>query len=166
VLVQAFLLTSNMSTAAELGRQAPSSQKDWTRSDEYHNSFLISKDEALEEALTQSREEGLPDISVSAAQGKFLKLLALSIGAKRILEVGTLGGCANISFHQYEGSDSLCRYSTIWLAQALPEDGKLITFELSEKHAKVTITTHNACSNLISFWTGCRGQYSQCGLHF
>jgi len=99
---------------------SPSSQKDWTRSDEYHNSFLISKDEALEKALAQSHKEGLPDISVSAAQGKFLKLLALSIGAKRILEVGTLGG-----------------YSTIWLAQALPEDGKLITFELSEKHAKV-----------------------------
>lgn len=109
-----------MSTATEDLRWAPTSHEDWTRSDEYHNSFLISKDDALEKALQHSRDEGLPDIAVSAAQGKFLKLLALSIRAKRILEVGTLGG-----------------YSTIWLAQALPEDGKLITFELSEKHAKV-----------------------------
>jgi len=101
-------------------RKVPTSQQDWTRSDEYHNSFLISKVDALEKALERSREEGLPDISVSAAQGKFLKLLALSIGAKRILEVGTLGG-----------------YSTIWLAQAIPEDGKLVTFEISKKHAEV-----------------------------
>jgi predicted O-methyltransferase YrrM len=78
----------------EQARKAPTSQEDWTRSDVYHNSFLIPKDEALEKALKHSRDEGLPEIAVSAAQGKYLKLLALSIGAKRILEVGTLGGCA------------------------------------------------------------------------
>ena len=68
------------------------STKDWERSDTYHNSFLIPKDDALDAALRNSTEQGLPDISVSKAQGKFLHLLAKSIGAKRILEVGTLGG--------------------------------------------------------------------------
>ena len=89
-------------------RRAYTSQEDWTRSDEYHNSFLISKDDGLEKTLEHSRDEGLDDIAVSAAQGKFLKLLALSIEAKRILEVGTLGGCANVfflSFYECEHSD-------------------------------------------------------------
>jgi predicted O-methyltransferase YrrM len=69
----------------------PTSIVDWTRSDEYHNSFLISPDEALDAAKVNSARHGLPDIST--AQGKYLKLLALSLGAKRILEVGTLAGC-------------------------------------------------------------------------
>ncbi|EIN07397.1 O-methyltransferase family 3 protein [Punctularia strigosozonata HHB-11173 SS5] len=92
----------------------------FVKSDQYHNSFLIPKDEILEAAVENSAANGLPDIAVSAAQGKFLSLLAKSIGAKRILEVGTLGG-----------------YSTIWLSRALPADGKLITCELSPKHAEV-----------------------------
>ncbi len=72
---------------------APSSVVDWTKSDQYHNSFLIPKDEVLEFARDNSLAEGLPhQIAVSAAQGKFLNLLCQSIGAKRILEVGTLGG--------------------------------------------------------------------------
>ncbi|KAF9239149.1 O-methyltransferase-domain-containing protein [Melanogaster broomeanus] len=90
------------------------------RSDLYHNSFLIGNDEGLQSALKNSKENGLRDMAVSPAQGKLLKLLAQSIGAKRILEVGTLGG-----------------YSTIWLAQALPEDGELVTLEISEQCAKV-----------------------------
>ncbi|RDB17094.1 tRNA threonylcarbamoyladenosine dehydratase [Hypsizygus marmoreus] len=94
--------------------------EDWARSDKYHNSFLIEKDSVLDAALANSNANGLPEIAVSTAQGKFLKLLASSIAAKRILEVGTLGG-----------------YSTIWLARALPDDGQLITLELSEKHAQV-----------------------------
>ncbi|GLB39744.1 putative O-methyltransferase family 3 protein [Lyophyllum shimeji] len=94
--------------------------EDWARSDKYHNSFLLEKDDVLDTALANSNAHGLPEIAVSAAQGKFLKLIASSIGAKHILEVGTLGG-----------------YSTIWLARALPEDGKLITLELDEKHARV-----------------------------
>ncbi|KAL4065165.1 O-methyltransferase-domain-containing protein [Scleroderma yunnanense] len=88
--------------------------------EEYQNSFLIRPDDGLEGALKHCEENGLPKISVSAAQGKLLKLLALSIGAKRILEIGTLGG-----------------YSTIWMAQALPDDGELIALEISEKHAKI-----------------------------
>jgi len=92
----------------------------WTRSDLYHNSHLIPQDSTLEYAVKNSDENTLPAIAVTAAQGKFLHLLARSIGAKRILEVGTLGG-----------------YSTIWLARALPEDGKLVTCELQQKHADV-----------------------------
>ncbi|KAK7444497.1 hypothetical protein VKT23_015178 [Stygiomarasmius scandens] len=101
------------------------SLEDWTRSDHYHNSFLIPSDNdeeanILEKALKNSSDSGLPDIAVTKAQGKFLNLLAKSLGAKKILEVGTLGG-----------------YSTIWLGRALPEDGELITLEINEKHAKV-----------------------------
>jgi len=92
----------------------------FTKSEQYYNSFLISPDDALEGALKHSQENGLRDIAVSAAQGKFLKLIALSIGAKRILEIGTLGG-----------------YSTIWMAQALPGAGELVTLEISEENAKV-----------------------------
>ncbi|KAG5643529.1 hypothetical protein DXG03_000721 [Asterophora parasitica] len=105
-----------------IGRQefTPTSLADWEKSDEYHNSFLLAEDAVLDAALVNSTAKGLPDIAVSAAQGKLLKLLASSILAKRILEVGTLGG-----------------YSTIWLARALPADGKLITLELDQKHAEV-----------------------------
>ncbi|KAJ6471118.1 O-methyltransferase-domain-containing protein [Mycena vitilis] len=105
-----------------MSRQDPklTTPEDWTRSDEYHNSFLLSDDAILDAVLKKSTAKGLPEIAVSAAQGKFLNLLATSIGAKRILEVGTLGG-----------------YSTIWLARALPADGELITLEYSEKHAQV-----------------------------
>ena len=67
----------------------------WTRSDLYHNSFLLRPDEALDHALSASKVAGLPKIAVSAAQGKLLYLLAKSIGAKRVLEVGTLGGCVH-----------------------------------------------------------------------
>ncbi len=65
---------------------------EWVRSDEYHNSFLIPYDEALAYARKNSDENGLPEIAVSTAQGKLLNLYAGSLGAKRILEVGTLGG--------------------------------------------------------------------------
>lgn len=73
-------------------QQIATTPQDWARSDEYHNSFLIPKDEVLEKTIENNTAQGLPDIAVSTAQGKFLSLLALSIGAKRILEVGTLGG--------------------------------------------------------------------------
>lgn len=72
----------------------PTTVEDWTRSDLYHNSFLIPHDEALEAANRNCEANGLPEIAVTAAQGKFLSLLARSMGAKRILEVGTLGGYA------------------------------------------------------------------------
>ncbi|KAI1795951.1 S-adenosyl-L-methionine-dependent methyltransferase [Ganoderma leucocontextum] len=93
---------------------------EWVRSDEYHNSYLIPHDEALAYVRKNSDENGLPEIAVSTAQGKLLNLYAKSIGAKRILEIGTLGG-----------------YSAIWLARALPAGGELVTLELEEKHAKV-----------------------------
>ena len=64
----------------------------WAESDRYQNSFLLRPDEALDHALKASEENGLPAISVSAAQGKFLHLVAKSVNAKKILEVGTLGG--------------------------------------------------------------------------
>lgn len=67
--------------------------QEWERSETYHNSFLIGEDEALEANRVNSAAHGLPDIAVSPSQGKLLMLLAQSIGAKNILEVGTLGGC-------------------------------------------------------------------------
>lgn len=105
-----------------MSKQVPqeAGQDIWTRSDNYHTKFLIKKDEALDSALQKSRENDLPDISVTQSLGKFLNLLARSIGARNILEVGTLGG-----------------YSTIWLAKALPEGGKLTTLELKSHHAKI-----------------------------
>ncbi|PBK61256.1 O-methyltransferase family 3 protein [Armillaria solidipes] len=98
----------------------PTTIVDWERSDNFHNSHVLQKDEVLDAAIQNSEANGLPAISVSPAQGKLLYLLAKSIGAKRILEVGTLGG-----------------YSTIHLARALPDDGKLVTLELEEHHAKI-----------------------------
>ncbi|KAI6011909.1 O-methyltransferase family 3 protein [Pisolithus marmoratus] len=92
----------------------------FAKSDQYHNSFLLRPDEGLEHASKHIAENGLRDVSVSASEGKFLKLMVLAIGAKRVLEVGTLGG-----------------YSTIWMGQGLPEDGELITLEISEVHAKI-----------------------------
>lgn len=74
-------------------RSQPTTPADWNQSDVYHNSFLIPQDAALEKALKNSSDNGLPEIAVSTAQGKFLKLHAQSINAKRIIEVGTLGGC-------------------------------------------------------------------------
>ena len=64
----------------------------WTRSDKYHNSFLLEKDDVLDAALETSKAQGLPNWATPAAEGKLWMLLASSIGAKRILEVGTLGG--------------------------------------------------------------------------
>lgn len=71
---------------------APTTLDDWARSDHYHNSFLLGVDKILDDALAHSEANGLPPIAVSPAQGKYLKLLLQSLGAKRVLEVGTLGG--------------------------------------------------------------------------
>jgi predicted O-methyltransferase YrrM len=92
----------------------------WTTVDRHLADLLAPPDAALEGALRASTEAGLPAIAVSPLQGKFLQLLARTQGARRILEIGTLGG-----------------YSTIWLARALPEGGRLITLELDPKHAEV-----------------------------
>ncbi|KAF6751680.1 O-methyltransferase family 3 protein [Ephemerocybe angulata] len=98
----------------------PTTVEDWKKSDVYHNSFLLGDDPVLEAAIKNSKDQGLPDIAVSPAQGKLLNLLVRTTGAKRVLEVGTLGG-----------------YSTIWLARAVPEGGHVTTLELDPHHAKV-----------------------------
>ncbi len=96
------------------------SQKLWNEVDHYLDDTLVQQDAALAEALASSDAAGLPSISVAPSHGKFLHLLARIQGARRILEIGTLGG-----------------YSTIWLARALPPDGRLITLESDSKHADV-----------------------------
>ena len=87
-------------------------QDAFTRVDEYLVEALLAPDAVLDQALADSRAAGLPAINVAPNQGKLLQLLAQMVGARRILEIGTLGG-----------------YSTIWLARALPPDGRLITLE-------------------------------------
>ncbi len=95
-------------------------QETWTAVDRYISDLYIPPDAALEAALKDSAAAGLPNIQVAPNQGKLISILAQSIGAKKILEIGTLGG-----------------YSTIWLARALPTDGKLISLEIDPKHAEV-----------------------------
>ena len=92
----------------------------WVDVDRYIDDVLVKQDAVLKAALTSSDAAELPTISVSPNQGKLLHIIARSISARAILEIGTLGG-----------------YSTIWLASALPPDGRLITLEASEKHAAV-----------------------------
>jgi predicted O-methyltransferase YrrM len=95
-------------------------EKTWSAVDDYIVDNLLPADTVLEAALRSNRSGGLPAIDVSPAQGKLLYLLARMQKAKRILEIGTLGG-----------------YSTIWLARALPKDGSLVTLELDPHHADV-----------------------------
>jgi predicted O-methyltransferase YrrM len=95
-------------------------QKLWDDVDEYFESTLIPADPALAGAVAGSAAAGLPDIAVTASQGKLLHLMARMSGARRILEIGTLGG-----------------YSTIWLARALPKDGSLLSLEVEPRHAEV-----------------------------
>ncbi|WP_369169007.1 O-methyltransferase [Streptomyces sp. R28] len=92
----------------------------WDDVDEYFSAHLSPEDDTLQAALRDSDAAELPHISVTAPQGKFLHLLAQIQGARNILEIGTLGG-----------------YSTIWLARALPADGRLISLEYSAKNAEV-----------------------------
>ncbi len=95
-------------------------QEQWTAVDNYITSQLIPPDASLDAALAAAAAAQLPPISVSPAQGKLLSVLAQLGGARNILEIGTLGG-----------------YSSIWLARALPDGGKLITLEADPKHAEV-----------------------------
>src|SRR5687767_7359383 len=96
------------------------SEELWTDVDEYFNELLIPHDPVLEAALQGVVDAGMPQINVAPNQGKLLHILALTCGARRILEIGTLGG-----------------YSTIWMARALPAGGRLITLEADPKHAEV-----------------------------
>ncbi|HEY6783200.1 MAG TPA: O-methyltransferase [Candidatus Dormibacteraeota bacterium] len=90
----------------------------WDAVDAYTTGLLQPADPVLEAAIKEAAD--LPNIAVSAAQGQFLHMLARAIHARRILEIGTLGG-----------------YSAIWLGRALPDDGNLISLELEERHADV-----------------------------
>ncbi len=92
----------------------------WRAVDRYFEDHLVAQDAALEAALAASDSAGLPPINVSASLGKLLMMAATMVDARRILEIGTLGG-----------------YSTIWMARALPEDGRLITLEIEPRNAQV-----------------------------
>ena len=92
----------------------------WRAVDDYFSDRLVQSDEVLRAALTASADAGLPSIQVTPPQGKQLMLFARMLGARNILEVGTLGG-----------------YSTIWLARGLAEGGRLITLEVDPTHAQV-----------------------------
>ena len=96
------------------------SHDQWTAVDRYINGLFAPNDDALDAALRDSSAAGLPAIHVSPCQGKMLHLLARALGARRILEIGTLGG-----------------YSTIWLARALPAGGRMVTLEADPRHASV-----------------------------
>lgn len=97
-----------------------STEDQWTAVDDYLDGLLVRPDGALEAAQAAGDEAGLPAIAVSSNQGKLLQLLARMLGARRILEIGTLAG-----------------YSTIWLARALPSGGRLVTLEINPEHAAV-----------------------------
>jgi predicted O-methyltransferase YrrM/quinol monooxygenase YgiN len=101
-------------------RDGRSSDPRWARVDAYLEELFTPPDAALDAALASTAAAGLPEIQVSATQGKFLHLMARAMGARRILEIGTLAG-----------------YSAIWLARALPADGRLLTIEVDPKHAEV-----------------------------
>lgn len=95
-------------------------QEQWTKAEKYFEHALFPHDEVLQSVLAANSGGGLPAIDVSPSQGKLLYLLARIHGARRILEIGTLGG-----------------YSTIWMARALPGEGLLVTLEAEPKHAEI-----------------------------
>ncbi|MFH9179165.1 O-methyltransferase [Streptomyces albogriseolus] len=103
-----------------------SEARTWNAVDDWFTGRLLGDDpdEALAAALRDSDAAGLPPIAVSPLQGKLLQLLARLTGARRVLEIGTLGG-----------------YSTIWLGRALPADGRLVTLEYDPRHAEVAVRT-------------------------
>ena len=92
----------------------------WVKVDGYVHETVARNDELLDAAMRANGEAGLPNIDVTASQGKFLHVMALAVGAKRVLEIGTLGG-----------------YSTIWLARALGRGGRVVTLEYEPKHAEL-----------------------------
>lgn len=94
--------------------------ENWADTDNYLSDTLIGEDATLDAAIAANAQAQLPPIDVAPVQGKFLHLLARAIGAQRVLEVGTLGG-----------------YSTIWLARAVGEDGRVVTLEYEPHHAEV-----------------------------
>ncbi len=113
--------------------------KDWRDVDAYIAAKLVTPAEAQQATLIANADFGLPAIDVSATQGKLLHLLARSIRARHILEIGTLGG-----------------YSTIWLARALGEGGKVVTIESDPRHAEVARANiaREGQSNKVDFRVG------------
>jgi predicted O-methyltransferase YrrM len=95
-------------------------RRGWSEVDAYLAETLIKSDSALDAALAANSAAGLPSIDVSAPQGKLIHLLARMTGARKVLEIGALGG-----------------YSTIWLARALPDDGRLVSLELNPRNAEI-----------------------------
>ena len=93
----------------------------WNDVEDYFTYNIVKQETSLSNALRHQNEEGLPPINVPPTQGKLLYLLAKMINAAKILEIGTLGG-----------------YSTLWLAKALPEGGKITTLEINAKHAVIS----------------------------
>jgi len=92
----------------------------WADVDRYLGDLLAPQDAALERALDANHEAGLPPIDVPPLLGKFLDVMVRACGARRALEIGTLGG-----------------YSTIWMARAMPPDGRVVTLELEPRHAEI-----------------------------
>lgn len=92
----------------------------WVAVEEFLSAAVVHPDGALKRAVQSAAEAGMPPIEVTANAGKLLKLLVMSSGARRVLEIGTLAG-----------------FSTIWMAQGLPDDGRLVTCEYLAKHAEV-----------------------------
>jgi predicted O-methyltransferase YrrM len=92
----------------------------WKQVDGYIESRILTPDPALDAALADSSAAGLPAIAVSAPLGRLLEILARTVGASRVLEIGTLGG-----------------YSTIWLARGVPAGGRVVTLEVNPRHAEV-----------------------------
>jgi len=111
-------MTSDDHVQTAAGR--PTGSARWAAVDALVEREVVHPDPILEGALARSRAAGLPSINVTASQGALLQVLALAIGARRILELGTLGG-----------------YSTIWLARALPPGGRLTSLEIDPHHAAV-----------------------------
>lgn len=109
-----------MGDAVQEDSTEDATQEMWTQVDNYFGCRLVSPDPAFEAVLRANHQAGLPAIDLTPLQGKFLHLLAHMRGARRILEVGTLGG-----------------YSTLWLARALPPGGLLVTLERNPDHARV-----------------------------
>jgi predicted O-methyltransferase YrrM len=101
-------------------KDADSTQETWSAVDVLIERFMLPDDDVLAAVSKRCERAGLPSIAVSPSQGKLLHVLARMCGARRILEVGTLGG-----------------YSTIWLARALPPGGRLTTIEINPQHAEV-----------------------------
>lgn len=107
--------------------------------DRYISNLLAPEDKALTETIALLRAEGIPDMSISPNQGKLLQVLAVACNARRILELGTLAA-----------------YSTVWLARAIPADGRVVTIEFDEHHAAVARKNiqHAGLSDRITLLTG------------